>query len=50
VCARRERARESDDDQLPLALHINELLDLLIGVLTAPVSDQTRAGLEGLAS
>jgi AcrR family transcriptional regulator len=50
VCARRERARERGDDLLPLALHVNELLDLLIGVLTAPVSDQTRAGLEGLAS
>jgi AcrR family transcriptional regulator len=43
ICAARERARARprtglDDDQLPLALHISELFDLLTGLLTAPVS------------
>jgi hypothetical protein len=28
-----------------LALHVNELFDLLIGVLTAEVSEQTRGAL-----
>jgi len=50
VCAERERARHAGDELLPVALHVNELVDLLIGVLTAPVSDQTRAVLDGLAS
>ena len=50
VCAQRERARHAGDELLPLALHVNELLDLLVGVLTAPVSDETRAVLDGLAS
>jgi AcrR family transcriptional regulator len=50
VCAARERARHAGDELLPVALHVNELMDLLVGVLTAPVSDQTRAVLDGLAS
>ncbi len=45
VCAVRERARQRGDEQIPLALHVNELLDLLIGVLTAEVSLSTRAAL-----
>jgi AcrR family transcriptional regulator len=50
LCAQRERARHTGDETLPLALHISELLDLLIGVLTAPVSERTRAVLDRLAS
>jgi AcrR family transcriptional regulator len=49
LCAQRERARHAGDELLPLALHVNELLDLLIGILTAPVSAETRAVLDGLA-
>jgi len=45
VCAARERARQRADEQVPLAVHVNELLDLLIGVLTAEVSAKTRAAL-----
>ncbi|HEX3461586.1 MAG TPA: TetR/AcrR family transcriptional regulator [Acidimicrobiales bacterium] len=45
ACAERERSRQRGADQIPLALHVNELLDLLIGVLTAEVSLQTRAAL-----
>lgn len=45
VCAMRERSRQRGDDQIPLALHVNELFDLLIGVLTAEVSSQTHAAL-----
>jgi AcrR family transcriptional regulator len=45
VCAGRERARHRGDELIPLAVHVNELLDLLIGVLTAEVSPQTRAAL-----
>ena len=41
----RERARQRGDEQIPLALHVNELLDLLLGVLTAEVSEQTRSAL-----
>jgi hypothetical protein len=32
-------------EQIPLAVHVNELFDLLIGVLTAEVSEQTRSAL-----
>jgi AcrR family transcriptional regulator len=45
VCAARERARQRSDELIPLALHINELFDLLTGVLTAEVSARTRAAL-----
>ncbi len=50
MCGQRERSRHSGERLLPLALHLNELVDLLIGVLTAPVSDQTRAVLDGLTT
>jgi len=50
MCARRERARHAGDELLPLALHLNELIDLLMAILAAPVSDQTRATLDQLAS
>lgn len=42
ACAVRERGRHRAAEQIPLAVHVNELLDLLIGVLTAKVSEQTR--------
>ncbi len=45
VCAGRERAHQRGAVEIPLALHVNELIDLLIGVLTAEVSDDTRAAL-----
>jgi AcrR family transcriptional regulator len=45
VCAARERAHRRAEAQLPLAVHVNELLDLLIGVLAAEVSAPTRAAL-----
>jgi len=45
VCAARERAHRRAEAQLPLAVHVNELLDLLIGVLAAEVSGPTRAAL-----
>jgi AcrR family transcriptional regulator len=50
ICAQRERSRHAGEDLLPLSLYVHEMLDLLIGVLTAPVSEQTRAALAGLAS
>ena len=45
VCAVRERAHQRGAVEVPLALHVNELIDLLIGVLTAEVSAATRAAL-----
>jgi AcrR family transcriptional regulator len=45
ICAARERARRRADEPIPFAVHVNELFDLLIGVLTAEVSDRTRAAL-----
>jgi hypothetical protein len=45
VCAVRERGRHRGIQQIPLAVHVNELIDLLIGVLTADVSEQTRSAL-----
>ena len=45
VCAVRERSRHRGAEQIPLAVHVNELFDLLIGVLTAKVSEQTRGAL-----
>jgi len=45
ACAVRERRRHRDGEQIPLAVHVNELFDLLIGVLTAEVSEQTRKAL-----
>jgi AcrR family transcriptional regulator len=45
LCAARERAHRRGEAQLPLAVHVNELLDLLIGVLAADVSDRTLAAL-----
>jgi hypothetical protein len=41
----RERGRHRVVEQIPLAVHVNELFDLLIGVLTAEVSEQTRGAL-----
>jgi AcrR family transcriptional regulator len=48
VCAARERSRQRADEHVPLAVHVNELLDLLIGVLTAEVSAPTRAALAAM--
>lgn len=45
MCAVRERGRHRAAEQIPLAVHVNELFDLLIGVLTAEVSEQTRSAL-----
>jgi AcrR family transcriptional regulator len=45
MCAVRERGRHRGAEQIPLAVHVNELFDLLIGVLTAEVSEQTRCAL-----
>lgn len=45
ICAVRERGRHRGGQQIPLAVHVNELIDLLIGVLTADVSEQTRRAL-----
>lgn len=45
VCAARERARPRRAGHVPLAVHVNELIDLLIGVLTAEISAETRAAL-----
>ena len=45
MCAVRERGRHRGAEQIPLAVHVNELFDLLIGVLTAEVSEQTRSAL-----
>lgn len=45
VCAARERALERDEEQIPLAVHVNELFDLLLGVFTAEVSPQTLAAI-----
>jgi AcrR family transcriptional regulator len=45
ICAMRERGRRRAAEQIPLAVHVNELLDLLIGVLTVEVSEQTRIAL-----
>lgn len=50
ACAVRERGRHRAVEQIPLAVHVNELLDLLIGVLTAEVSDQTRGALSNTRS
>lgn len=46
ACAVRERGRHRGVEQLPLAVHVNELFDMLIGVLTAKVSKQTRSAME----
>jgi AcrR family transcriptional regulator len=45
ACAVRERRRHRGAEQIPLAVHVNELFDLLIGVLTAEISTQTRNAL-----
>jgi AcrR family transcriptional regulator len=45
MCAMRERGRHRGAEQIPLAVHVNELFDLLIGVLTVEVSEQTRIAL-----
>lgn len=45
VCAARERGLRRGEPQIPLGVHVNELLDLLIGLLTAEVSDETRSAL-----
>ena len=51
----RERARERDEAVLPFAVHMTDLLDGLVGFLTAPASPAAVAALEeddpaGLAS
>ena len=48
VCAGRERGLERGDEQIPLAVHVNELLDLLIAVLDAEVSPQTERALSNV--
>lgn len=45
ICAARERDRHRAIEPIPFALHVNELFDLLIGVLTAEVSERTRTAL-----
>jgi hypothetical protein len=45
MCAMQERGRHRGAEQIPLAVHLNELFDLLIGVLTVEVSEQTRISL-----
>jgi AcrR family transcriptional regulator len=45
VCAARERGHHRGETQVALAVHVNELLDMLIGVLAADVSTETRAAL-----
>ncbi len=45
ACAVRERRRHRGSAQISLAVHVNELFDLLIGVLTAEISEQTRNAL-----
>jgi hypothetical protein len=45
ISALRERGRHRAAEQIPLAVHVNELFDLLIGVLTVEVSEQTRNAL-----
>jgi AcrR family transcriptional regulator len=43
----RERARANRQPVLPLAVYVNDLLDGLVGFLTAPVSPAALAALEG---
>ncbi len=50
ACAARERGRHRGIEQIPLAVHVNELFDVLIGVLTAEVSEQTLRALSNGSS
>jgi AcrR family transcriptional regulator len=48
--ADRERARHFGAKTVPFALHVSELLDGLVGFLTAPVSEETLAALAAARS
>ncbi|SRR5579875_698907 len=46
AAAARERARRRGEPLLPFALEVGNLVDAMVGLLTAPVSRETRAALE----
>jgi AcrR family transcriptional regulator len=46
ISADRHRARMQGMTVAPYALHVNQLLDLLVGILTTPPSAETLAALE----
>lgn len=46
VCADRHRLRMQGMTVAPYALHVSQLLDLLVGILTVPPSAETLAALE----
>ena len=49
ACSDRHRARVFGADTLPYAVHVSTLLDGCAAILQAPVSEETRGTLEGLA-